>query len=46
MSTYIKYNNEFGQEINPIQVNNLDYYSKVFIENNVPLKKKLLKMEI
>jgi hypothetical protein len=40
MSTSIKYNNELGNEISYSQVNNLQEYFKVYLENNLPFKKE------
>lgn len=43
MSTNVKYNNEFGQEINNLQAKKLEYYSKIFVENNLPFKEETYK---
>jgi antitoxin component YwqK of YwqJK toxin-antitoxin module len=40
MSTSIKYNNDLGNEISSSQVDNLQEYFKVYLENNLPFKEE------
>lgn len=42
MSISIKYNNEFGNEITFSQVNKLEEYYKVYLENNLPALRSVL----
>ncbi|ESU28691.1 hypothetical protein FLJC2902T_12820 [Flavobacterium limnosediminis JC2902] len=40
MSMSIKYSNEFGNEISFLQANQLENYSKIYLENNLPFKEE------
>lgn len=40
MSISIKYNNKFGHEITFSQVNKVEEYYKVYVENNLPFKEE------